>query len=80
MSSLSLRLPDALVDKTNRLAKALMLTKSDYVRMALENYNGLTEQELYRQQLKRSVLEVREQTRPALDELDASTDDGLHDV
>jgi len=80
MSSLSLRLPDALVDKTNRLAKALMLTKSDYVRMALENYNGLTEQELYRQQLKRSVLEVREQTRPALDELDASMDDGLHDV
>lgn len=80
MSTLSLRLPDSLVESTNRLAGLMHMTRSDYIRHALEDYNSKNEQVLYKKQLAESVQEVREQTDTELTEMDASVEDGLSDA
>src|SRR5699024_11599703 len=58
----------------------LHMTRSDYIRHALEDYNSKNEQVLYKKQLAESVQEVREQTDTELTEMDASVEDGLSDA
>ncbi|MFY9178231.1 MAG: hypothetical protein WAO12_00445 [Venatoribacter sp.] len=78
MNALSLRLSADLVGKTDTLAKALKLTRTDYIKLALERFNEETEQELFAKALKKSVYEVREQTQKDINELDGSSGDGLN--
>ena len=49
MSAVSLRLPDELIAQTNRLAKQLNQSKTDYIRKAVESFNRLNEQRLFEQ-------------------------------
>lgn len=79
MSAVSLRLPDDLIDQTNRLAKQLNQTKTDYIRKAVESFNRLNEQRLFEQALIRSAQEVHAETITTLDTLGNADRDGLND-
>lgn len=79
MTALSLRISKELVGQIDSLAKSLKLTRSDYIKQAIEHFNQKNEQELFAQALKNSVLEVREQTLDYLKEMDNSTADGLNE-
>jgi len=79
MTALSLRLPDDLVEQTNRLARQLHQTKTDYIRKALERFNQFNEQQLFEQSLIASVQEVRSQTLITLDDWHDVSGDGLRD-
>jgi predicted transcriptional regulator len=79
MTALSLRLPDDLVEQTNRLARQLHQTKTDYIRKALERFNQFNEQQLFEQSLIASVQEVRPQTLITLDDWHDVSGDGLRD-
>lgn len=79
MSAVSLRLPDELIDQTNRLAKQLNQTKTDYIRKAVESFNRLNEQRLFEQALIRSAQEVRAETIATLNALSNADRDGLND-
>jgi len=79
MTALSLRLPDELIEQTNRLAKQLHQTKTDYIRKAVERFNQFNEQQLFEQSLIQSVQEVRSQTLITLDDWHDVSGDGLRD-
>ena len=79
MTALSLRLPDDLVEQTNRLARQLHQTKTDYIRKAVERFNQFNEQQLFEQSLIASVQEVRSQTLITLDDWHDVSGDGLRD-
>lgn len=79
MTALSLRLSEDLVGKTDALAKSMKLTRTDYIKQALEYFNQKNEQELFAKALKKSVYEVREQTLKNAEIFDESTGDGLND-
>ncbi len=79
MATLSFRLPDPLVRQVRDLSGSLGLSKSDYLRRAIEDYNRKTQSELFKKQLRQSVDEVREQTLRVQQDMADSVDDGLMD-
>ena len=79
MTALSLRLPDDLIEQTNRLARQFHQTKTDYIRQAVERFNQFNEQQLFERSLMQSVQEVRSQTAKTLDDWNDSSGDALHD-
>jgi predicted DNA-binding protein len=79
MTALSLRLPDDLIEQTNRLARQFHQTKTDYIRQAVERFNQFNEQQLFERSLMQSVQEVRSQTITTLDDWNNTSGDALHD-
>lgn len=78
MSAVSLRLPDDLIAQTNRLAKQLNQSKTDYIRKAVENFNRFNEERLFEQALTRSAQEVRTETSMMFDAFSDADGDSLN--
>ena len=78
MSAVSLRLPDDLIAQTNRLAKQLNQSKTDYIRKAVENFNCYNEERLFEQALIRSAKEVRSETSAMFDTFSDADGDNLN--
>lgn len=78
MSAVSLRLPDDLIAQTNRLAKQLNQSKTDYIRKAVENFNRFNEDRLFEQALIRSAKEVRSEISAMFDTFSDADGDNLN--
>ncbi len=59
MSTISLKLPDALLKASNRYAESLRLSRAAYIRRSIERMNRDTERRLRAERLARASRKVR---------------------
>lgn len=59
MSTLSVRLPDALLRELNHRAQVIHISRAEYIRKAIELMNAETKKQESRQQLIKASLRVR---------------------
>lgn len=62
MGTVSLRIDDDLLEEANRKAKALHVSRAEYVRMAVSEMNERVAEDLRRQRLQRASRKVREES------------------
>jgi len=60
MPTISLRIPEPLLDEVSQLAKARHLPRSEYIRRALDRMNRETESEIRQRRMVRASRRVRE--------------------
>jgi len=71
MPTITLRIPDDLLEITSRLAKSRHMPRSEYIRRAIERMNRESEAELRRRRLARASRKVRESSMEVNAEFDA---------
>lgn len=74
--ALSLKLPNDLVEASSECAQALHISRSEYIRLAIERMNRETRATLRDEQLARASLKVREESMRINAEFD-ELEDGL---
>lgn len=79
MGAISLKLPDDLMDTSNRCAQALRLSRAEYIRRAIERMNRETQAQLRAKRMADASRKVRDESMRvnaefALIERDASAD------
>ena len=79
MGAISLKLPDDLMDTSNRCAQALRLSRAEYIRRAIERMNRETQAQLRAKRMADASWKVREESMHvnaefALIERDTSAD------
>ena len=62
MAAISLKLPDALLDASGRFAKALRLTRAEYIRRAVERMNKDTRVQLRARRLAETSRRIRKES------------------
>jgi len=60
MPTISLRIPESLLDEVSHLARARHLPRSEYIRRALDRMNRETESEIRRRRIADASRRVRE--------------------
>ena len=71
MPTISLRLPETLVEQISRLAKAQHIPRSEYIRRALERMNREVEAELRRARMAEASRRLRKESMAVNAEFDA---------
>lgn len=62
MQAISLKLPDELLERSDACARALRLTRAEYIRLAMEHLNQETGAELRARRLVEASRRVREES------------------
>ena len=62
MSSITLRLPDNVINQMSIKSKQLNISRSEYIRRSIENMNELLEKEVLRSQLLHASQRVRQES------------------
>ena len=62
MAAISLKLPDTLLDASGRCAKALRLTRAEYIRRAVERMNKDTRVQLRARRLAETSRRIRKES------------------
>ena len=80
MRTVTLKTDSIFFDKLTNLAKELQITKSEFIRRSVSEY----EKHLYREKLKTNIQEasrkVRESNMEVIKDFDTTIDDGLKNV
>ncbi len=71
MPTITLRIPDDLLNEASKLARARHLPRSEYIRRAIERMNRDSAAELRRQRMMRASRKVRESSMETNAEFDA---------
>jgi len=62
MESISLKLPEELLESSDRYAKAMGIPRAQYIRLALEKMNREAEQRALAEQMARASRKVRKES------------------
>ncbi len=62
MAAISLKLPDDLLERSDRCAEALRLSRAEYIRHALERMNRETNAQVRARRLREASVRVREES------------------
>ena len=80
MKTVTLKTDSIFFDKLTKLAKELHITKSEFIRRSVSEY----EKYIYREKLKANIqaasLKVREANMEIISDFDATVSDGIGDV
>jgi metal-responsive CopG/Arc/MetJ family transcriptional regulator len=71
MPTITLRIPDELLETASRFAKSRHMPRSEYIRRAIERMNRESETELRRQRMALASRKVRESSMEVNAEFDA---------
>ena len=71
MPTITLRIPEELLDEVSHFARARHLPRSEYIRRALDRMNRQTESEIRKQRIADASRKVREDSMDANAEFDA---------
>jgi len=77
MSTITIRLPNELLEETDKQAHELHIARAEYIRTALERMNSTMREEAQRERLKKASLKVREESMRINKEFSESEDDEL---
>jgi len=71
MPTITLRIPESLLDEASHLAKVRRLPRSEYIREAIDRMNRKTEVEIRRRRIAKASRKVREASMDVNAEFDA---------
>ena len=80
MKTITLKTDDTFFEKVTDLAQHLHLSKSELIRRAVAEYEGVMQKREMKDQMKRASLRVRRASSAIIKEFDDSAADGLKDV
>ncbi len=80
MKTITLKTDDTFFEKVTDLAKHLHLSKSELIRRAVAEYEGVMQKREMKEQMKQASLRVRNANSAIIKEFDNSVADGLEDV
>ena len=80
MKTITLKTDDNFFEKVTDLAKQLHLSKSELIRRAVAEYEGVMKRKEMKEQMKQASMRVRKSSKVINKEFDDSLEDGLENV
>ena len=80
MKTITLKTDDNFFEKVTDLAKQLHLSKSELIRRAVAEYEGVMKRKEMKEQMKQASMRVRKSSKMINKEFDDSLEDGLENV
>jgi len=80
MKTVTLKTDSIFFDKLTSLAKELQITKSEFIRRSVSEYEKYLYREKLKSNIQKAVLKVKESNKDIIEEFDTAVNDGLKNV